>query len=63
MEKKTRNSNIELLRILTMLGVVLLHYNGMEAFAAVAEGSVNQYILLLLESVCIGAVNLFILHW
>ena len=61
MEKKIRNSNIELLRIITTLGVILLHYNGMEAFAAVGEGSVNQYILLFLESVCIGAVNLFIL--
>lgn len=61
MEKKIRNSNIELLRIITMFGVILLHYNGMEAFAAVQEGAVNQYILLFLESVCIGAVNLFIL--
>lgn len=61
MEKKIRNSNIELLRIITMFGVILLHYNGMVAFAAVQEGSVNQYILLFLESVCIGAVNLFIL--
>ena len=26
--RKSRESNIELLRILTMLGVVLLHFNG-----------------------------------
>ena len=29
MGKQERQSNIELLRILLMLGVIILHYNGM----------------------------------
>lgn len=61
MATKTRDSNIELLRILTICGVVVLHYNGNVAFAHVAAGSVNQYVLLVLEALFICAVNLFIL--
>ncbi len=44
-EKKERESGIELLRILTMLGVVMLHYNDGRAFKYVTEGSHSQYIL------------------
>lgn len=61
MEKKERNSNIELLRIVAILGVVVLHYNGMVGFGAVQTGSVNEWILLFLESLFICAVDLFIL--
>lgn len=60
-EKKERESGIELLRILTMLGVVMLHYNDGRAFKWVAEGSHSQYILFFLESLSICAVDLFIL--
>lgn len=61
MEKKTRDSNIELLRILTICGVVVLHYNGNVAFSYVQEGSVNFYILYALEGLFICAVDLFVL--
>lgn len=64
MLKKERSSNIELLRILSMLGVVILHYNSPEnggAFAAVLPGSLNYGLLYFLEAVFIIAVNLFVL--
>ena len=62
--KKARESNIELLRILTMLGVIVLHYNHANmggAFAFVPAGSVSQVLLHLAESIFIIAVNLFVL--
>lgn len=61
MAGKTRQSNIELLRILTICGVVVLHYNGNVAFSHVAQGSVNHQILLALEVLFVSAVNLFVL--
>lgn len=60
-ERKVRESNIELLRILTICGVVILHYNGTQAFSFVNENSLNYYFLLILEGLCICAVNLFVL--
>ena len=39
--KKARESNIELLRILTICGVVMLHYNGNVALGLVTEGTTN----------------------
>ena len=60
-EPKLRDSNIELLRILTICGVVVLHYNGTQAFSYVNENSFNYYLLLMLEGLCICAVNLFVL--
>jgi len=62
--KKSRNSSLELLRILLMLGVVVLHYNNGNiggGFRYVVEGSVNQYYLFLSESISIHAVNTFVL--
>jgi len=62
--KQNRESNIELLRIFAMLGVVILHYNNAtigKGFAYVAQGSLNHSILLGLEGLFICAVNLFIL--
>lgn len=58
-ETMVRDSNIELLRILTICGVVILHYNGTQAFSFVNDNSLNYYILLFLEGLCICAVNLF----
>ncbi len=58
---KTRNSQIELLRILAILGVVVLHYNGFVALAQVYDGSLHQYILFALESLFLAAVNVFVL--
>lgn len=59
--KKTRYSGIELLRILTICGVILLHYNDERAFKWVDQGTVNQYILFGVESMCICAVDLFMI--
>ena len=58
----SRNSSIELLRILAMCGVVLLHYNNVNAGGGLlyAQG-VNRIVLMFLESVCICAVDLYIL--
>lgn len=59
-----RNSSIELLRIITMLGVVILHYNNASiggGFKYVTEGSINQYYLYGAESLFICAVDLFIM--
>lgn len=60
MSQKKRCSGIELLRILTMMGVVLLHYNDGRAFVYVQDG-INRVVLLGLESICICAVDLFVL--
>lgn len=62
--KQKRESNIELLRILTMLGVIILHYNNKSiggAFEYVDRNSSNYYLLMSLESIAICAVNLFML--
>lgn len=61
---KERNSNIELLRIFAILGIIVLHYNNEDiggGFAQVAQGSINEYILVALESLFICGVNLFML--
>ena len=59
---KQRESNIELLRICTMLGVILLHYNN----PMIGRGfnfaqDLNLIILYVLESLCVCAVDLFIM--
>lgn len=59
--KKVRQSGIELLRVLTACAVVMLHYNDGRAFVHVLNGSLNHTILMFLESLCIGAVDIFIL--
>ena len=57
-----RQSNIELLRIISMFGVIILHYNNPQIGGGLlnADG-LNYYILLFLETICIAAVNLFVL--
>ena len=59
--KTARSSNIELLRIITICGVVVLHYNGNFALNLVENGSANFFLLQFLEALFIGAVNLFVL--
>ena len=62
--EKLRDSNIELLRIFTMLGVIILHYNNADVgggFRLVNAGSINYYLMYVLESMCIAAVDLFVL--
>lgn len=64
MGKQVRNSNIELLRIIAMLCVVILHYNNPDiggGLAGVADGGLNQAVMFFMESLCIIAVNLFLL--
>lgn len=60
----SRNSNIELLRILAMIGVIILHYNNAQiggAFNYASSIKSNTYILYMLECIFISAVNVFIL--
>ena len=62
MKKKGRQSNIELLRILAIAGVIILHYNNPTmggGITFVAEGSLNFYILYFLVSIFACAVDLF----
>ena len=62
--KRERKSNIELLRILAIWGVVILHYNNPSiggGMAYASEGGINFYFLYFLESCCICAVDLFML--
>lgn len=66
MEKKktVRNSNIELLRILAIGGVIVLHFNNANiggGFNHVANNSMKLYLLYVLESISICAVDVFIL--
>ncbi|MBR2523288.1 MAG: acyltransferase family protein [Clostridiales bacterium] len=61
---KTRDSGIELLRIVAMFLVLVSHYiNGSlgGGFCYVQTGSVNELILYLLECISICAVNIFVL--
>ena len=58
-----RNASVELLRILMGCAVVVLHYNFIPSGGgAVANASgFNYYLLMLLESACIVAVNVFMI--
>ncbi len=60
-----RQSNMELLRMLSILGVLFLHYNNNPAYGStfdyLSNGSINLIILDLFESFSICAVNVFIL--
>ena len=59
-----RKSNFELLRVISILMVLGLHYN-LEtmggAFKYLIEGEVNYYFSLFIETACIVSVNCFIL--
>ncbi len=60
----TRQSNIELLRIISIMGVILLHYNNSNmggAFAFTAKLPVNYAICTVFEALAICGVNVFIL--
>ena len=59
-EKATRNSSIELLRIFAACAVVVLHYNGMGKAMAASSGITHQ-VLMIFESFCVCAVDLFIM--
>lgn len=62
--KKYRQSNIELLRIILILMIILLHYlNGSMggALSHTNSDTVNFYFIHILESISIIAVNVFVL--
>lgn len=61
---KTRDSNIELLRILTMVAVVILHINNTQMGGILLAVSDKPFLLFfarLLESLCVCAVNIFVI--
>lgn len=63
-KRKNRDPNIELLRIIATMGVIVLHYNNASiggGFEHVQMGSINAYFLYFLEGVFLCAVNLFVL--
>lgn len=63
-QKYIRNSNIELLRIIAAIGVIILHYNNKQmggGFQYVEMHSVNSYIMYFLENIFVCAVNVFLL--
>ena len=63
-KRRNRESNIELLRILAMLGVIILHYNNPSiggGLSFVKSGSINYWFLNLIESIFVCAVNLFMI--
>lgn len=62
--KNERSSNIELLRIILIIMIIVLHYFNASMgglLGAVEENSVNYYLSHFLESLCIIAVNVFII--
>ena len=61
---KERKSNIELLRIICILMIILLHYNNARmggALTGVEKYSFNYYLVNFVESLCIVAVNVFVI--
>lgn len=60
---KKRDSNIELLRIIIICGVIILHFNSgvNNALQLVNIGSLNYYALYFLESMFICAVDVFVI--
>lgn len=59
-----RNSSIELVRILSMIMIIILHYNNDMlggALGHVSKGEINYHFLYIVESICIVGVNVFIL--
>ncbi len=64
MAKATRQSNVELLRIIAIMGVVVLHINNPAlggGLSYVQHGSLNFYVLYAFESLFMCAVDLFML--
>lgn len=63
-KERDRESNIELLRVFAMIGVILLHYNNPTiggGLSFVKSGSINYWFLNIVESLFVCAVDLFIL--
>lgn len=63
-QKNTRQSNLELLRILATLFVVIVHYNNTgsgKAFLYTDAMPLHYEILLIFEMLAICAVNIFVM--
>lgn len=62
MKKVERQSNIELLRIFAMIGVIILHYISSPGHILenIIEMGGQYYPIALVNSVCVCAVDLFI---
>ena len=64
MSTAKRESNIELLRILCIMGIIVLHFNSPSisgGFSSVEAYSANSVILHFLESLFVGGVDIFII--
>ena len=63
MKGKTRQANIELLRIVAMFMVVVLHYlvKGQAAVSLVDNPSVLNHVLWLVKALCIVTINVYVL--
>lgn len=64
MQKKERNSNLELLRILAALFVIIVHYNNAssgKAFLYTEELPIHHQLLMILEMLAICSVNIFVM--
>ncbi len=62
--RRERESSIELLRIIAIIGVLILHYNHEDiggAFNYVQQGSLNHFYLLFSESASMCAVNVMVI--
>lgn len=59
--KSMRSSNFELLRIISIIMIIVLHYLEYYTLENVQIGTWNYYIVYLIESICIMGVNCFIL--
>ena len=63
-EQTKRQSNIELLRIFAVLGVVILSYNDSSlggGFAFVEDSSLNQFVMVVFESLFICVINVYVI--
>ena len=57
----TRNTNFELLRIISIVMIMGVHYLGYYALDNVNKFTLNYYLVYFIESICIMGVNAFIL--
>lgn len=58
---KNRQANMELLRILSMLMIIVLHCLGKSGILKAEAGAWNMGVTWFLEALCAGAVNVYIL--
>lgn len=62
--KKIRDTNVEIIRIIAILGVIILHYNNAsmgKALLYTQNHFIKNNLLIISECLCICSVNLFVL--